>query len=228
MGFNAGPILKFDIPYKDIYRQSCMDVIFNKLGNSSAQIRIMMVLLFNKKNTLITEQWMLDRTGLSSPSYVRSRQALVEQGWLDFDPGKTITVNLQFILSHFKDTSPTLCVPGRSFGENRIATLLSLSNIPYTIEQTFDTCVFEDTGAYARFDFYVNNEYIIEFDGEQHSKNVEIFNGEKGFNKTKEHDLFKNKWCMINNIPLIRIPNSRLKNVTIEDLLIDTSDYRIC
>jgi len=35
----------------------------------------------------------------------------------------------------------------------------------------------------------------------------------------------KNQWCKENNIPLIRIPYTHLKDLCIEDLLLETSNY---
>ena len=35
--------------------------------------------------------------------------------------------------------------------------------------------------------------------------------------------MFKNIWCKKNNIPLIRIPYTKLNNLKLEDLLLDTS-----
>lgn len=41
-------------------------------------------------------------------------------------------------------------------------------NIPFETEKTFKTCKFFDTNALARFDFYIDNKYLIEYDGETH------------------------------------------------------------
>jgi hypothetical protein len=38
-------------------------------------------------------------------------------------------------------------------------------HIPFEKEKTFDTCRYQNTNAYARFDFFVDNKYIIEYDG---------------------------------------------------------------
>lgn len=106
------------------------------------------------------------------------------------------------------------CIKSR--GEELIATLLSENGISFVKEKTFDSCRFPDTNALARFDFYVDNRYIIEFDGEQHT---DISNG--WYNQTrKQKDEFKEQWCKNNNIPIIRIPYSKLLTITIGDLLI--------
>jgi hypothetical protein len=48
---------------------------------------------------------------------------------------------------------------------------------------------------------------------------------EEKFKYTQEHDSFKNQWCKDNNIPLIRIPYTHLKDLCLEDLLLETSKY---
>ena len=116
----------------------------------------------------------------------------------------------------------------RSRGEVKIYEILTENNIPFTTEQTFTSCCFADTGALARFDFFVNNKYLIEYDGEQHfiSRNSG-WNTEEGLKKIQERDNFKNQWCKENNIPLIRIPYTHLNLLTIEDLKLETSHYII-
>lgn len=67
------------------------------------------------------------------------------------------------------------CNMTKSMGEIIIKKLLLAHNIPFTEEQTFQTCIFPDTKAHAKFDFYVNNSYIIEYDGTQHFKPSDFF-----------------------------------------------------
>ena len=50
-------------------------------------------------------------------------------------------------------------------GEKTIEKILTENNISFEKEKVFDTCKFI-SGQYARFDFYVDNNYIIEYDGE--------------------------------------------------------------
>ena len=113
----------------------------------------------------------------------------------------------------------------RSNGERSITYLLNKNNILFEQEKSFDSCKMKKYGK-LRFDFYVNNQYLIEFDGEQH-----FIEREKGWNdpeklkKTQERDAFKNQWCKKNNIPLIRIPYWHIKKLCIEDLLLETSEY---
>lgn len=103
----------------------------------------------------------------------------------------------------------------RSRGEELISKLLTENNIPFVKEKTFDTCRFPNTNALARFDFYVDNKYLIEFDGQQHTDSN---NGWYTKERAKK-DLFKENWCKENNIPLIRIPYNKLTSLRLEDLI---------
>lgn len=110
-----------------------------------------------------------------------------------------------------------------SFGEYKIAALLDELKLPYEKEKIFKSCKFE-TGRYGRFDFYVNNSYLIEFDGKQH------FLPEAGWGEdieiVKARDEFKNKWCKNNNIPLIRISYLNENDILPSDLILETTRYR--
>lgn len=102
-----------------------------------------------------------------------------------------------------------------SHGEIKIAQLLDEYNIPYEREKIFDSCINPTTKRPLRFDFYVNNQYLIEFDGKQH---FEQTNWEP-LSDVQYRDELKNKWCKENNIPLIRIPYTKLNTLDINDLL---------
>lgn len=43
----------------------------------------------------------------------------------------------------------------------------------------------------------------------------------------QERDKIKNQWCKENNIPLIRIPYTRLLKLCIEDLLLETTSFLV-
>ena len=114
-------------------------------------------------------------------------------------------------------------------GEYTIQKLLENNNIEFEIQKTFPNCKFLDTGYEAKFDFFINNKYIIEYDGQQHYyyKNNNTWNNKQNFDKVQEHDKYKNNWCKENNIPLIRIPYTQLQNLKLEDLLLETSQFRV-
>ena len=78
-----------------------------------------------------------------------------------------------------------------------------------------------------KFDFFVNNSYLIEYDGDIHFSDTKT----RGWyssdyqNQIQQFDQLKNEWCKNNNIPLIRIPYTHLKELCIEDLLLETSQF---
>ena len=116
----------------------------------------------------------------------------------------------------------------RSYGELEIKKLLEDNNIKFQEEYSFNNCRFIESNRPARFDFYVNNSYIIEFDGKQHFKaSGHGWSTEEKTKQTQEHDRIKNDYCKQNNIAIIRIPYTKLHNIQIEDLLLDTSNYII-
>jgi very-short-patch-repair endonuclease len=91
----------------------------------------------------------------------------------------------------------------RSKGEKLIAKELDRLGIVYIEQFCFDDC--KDKRK-LRFDFYIpSRNTCIEYDGEQHSKPVEIFGGKEGYENTKKRDNIKNKYCKEHNIALIRI-----------------------
>ena len=56
-----------------------------------------------------------------------------------------------------------------------------------------------------RFDFYVNNSYIIEYDGIQHYYVSEFFGGEEAFQKRQIADKEKDNLCLNNHCTLFRV-----------------------
>lgn len=105
----------------------------------------------------------------------------------------------------------------KSQGEEKIALILKQNNIPFEQQKTFPTCRFPNTNTLAKFDFYVDNKYIIEYDGKQH---FGLGGWEEDFSKLQYRDNYKTQWCKENNIPLIRIPYTELENITLEKILI--------
>ena len=112
----------------------------------------------------------------------------------------------------------------KSKGEERIAQLLKNNNIQFEQEKKFDNFIYQDTNRKAQFDFYVNNRYLIEYDGKQHF-NIGGWNDKEALEKNNIHDKLKNEYCIKNNIPLIRIPYTHLNKICIEDLLLETSKF---
>ena len=122
----------------------------------------------------------------------------------------------------------TSCGCVKSKGEEFISQLLKENNISFEREKTFDSCYFQDSLLPARFDFYVNQQYLIQFDGKQHFQfSNQGWDTKENFIKTRKRDQIKNNWCKENNIPLIRIPYTQLKNLTLQDLLLEQSIFRL-
>jgi len=107
-----------------------------------------------------------------------------------------------------------------SQGELKIQQILKDNNIFFIKQKTFKDCLSNKKG-YLKFDFYINNSFLLEFDGEQHNRPVSFFGGTTSYETLQENDLIKNKYCLINNIPLKRIPYKILNTLTIEDIMGD-------
>ena len=104
-----------------------------------------------------------------------------------------------------------------SKGNEKIKLILMEAKIPFTMEAKFPTC---KDAQIMPFDFYVNDSYLIEYDGIQHFQ-PSIFD----YEYTHRHDIMKSQWCKDNNIPLIRIPYTHYTNLCLEDLLLETSKF---
>ena len=114
----------------------------------------------------------------------------------------------------------------KSKGEDIIANLLRQNNILFETEKTFPTCRFPHNNYHARFDFWVNNEYLIEYDGIQHFNIPNKWDTYENYEDRQLRDNFKSKWCKDNCIPLIRIPYYQLSYLKIEDLLLNTTNFK--
>lgn len=111
------------------------------------------------------------------------------------------------------------CITSR--GENKIESLLLQNNISFIKQKTFENCKNLETNYLFRFDFYVENSFLIEFDGIQHFSAIGGWSTEDYLELTKQRDEYKNNWCKENNIPLKRIPYWKLDTLTLEDLMGD-------
>lgn len=113
----------------------------------------------------------------------------------------------------------------RSHGELMVAKILTDNNISF--KQEISMFKFA-SGMNARFDFYVNDKYLIEYDGETHYQyNLHGWHNKEQLEAQQERDIIKNQWCKDNNIPLIRIPYWHLNDIKIEDLLLETSEFLV-
>jgi len=102
-----------------------------------------------------------------------------------------------------------LCIK-YSKGEEQINLYLQSMEIYYETQKKFDDC---RNILPLPFDIYVNNDYLIEYDGQQHFEQREFFGGVNGFNKTRTNDKIKTKYCKDNRIILLRICYKDFKNI---------------
>lgn len=109
-----------------------------------------------------------------------------------------------------------------SKGEQKIIDILKRNRITFEREVYFD-----DLNGYKkvplRFDFgifrYGKLVCLIEYDGQQHYEFVKFFHKtQSGFKKQQEWDRRKNKYCLLHNIPLYRVPYWQLEDLTLEKI----------
>lgn len=106
-----------------------------------------------------------------------------------------------------------------SYGEYIIEQILINNNIPFIKEYSFTDCVLP-SGRLARFDFYIDNKLLIEFDGKQHFIEKGAGWEAESLEVIQKRDIFKNNYCLSKGIPLYRIPYTEEENLhSIEDLI---------
>lgn len=129
---------------------------------------------------------------------------------------KCLTCGYEWMTSPLHRSWGTNCPNCKeSRGEKRISNFLNKNSIFFIPEYGFDNC----KNIYKLpFDFYLP-EYniLIEYDGILHYKDT--FNNPTNFEKIKTRDAIKTKYCVDNNILLIRIPYWEFNNI--EDILND-------
>lgn len=138
------------------------------------------------------------------------------------DCGNEIVV----IAANLNNKHTTSCGCINSKGELKIIQLLTDNKISFVHDKYIFTDCKLSTGGIARFDFYVNNLYVIEYDGEVHytsSKNG-WFTKDR-LEITKQRDQEKNEYCWKHNIPIIRIPYWEYDNLKIDDLKLETTRF---
>jgi very-short-patch-repair endonuclease len=126
----------------------------------------------------------------------------------------------QKIHKHLKGQGCSFC-SSPSKGEDFIKSHLEEMKIKYIRQHSFYTCKFINK---LSFDFYLP-EYntCIEFDGEQHFRPVKWFGGKEGYELNTKRDECKNKWCLENNVSLVRIKYNEIEKIQIilkEQLLV--------
>lgn len=109
----------------------------------------------------------------------------------------------------------------RSIGATQILTILTNNNINFIEEYSFIDL------PKSRYDFAIikNNKIVrlIEFDGEQHFKNISKWGG---LELQQKRDKIKNEYALSHNIPLVRIPYWERDKITLEMILGSTYEVR--
>lgn len=108
-----------------------------------------------------------------------------------------------------------------SSGARLIEHFLKNNNIDYMREYKFEDCYYKKS---LPFDFYIPKyNTLIEFDGEQHFRPLKHWGGEDKFKEIQLRDNIKNKYCLDNNIKLIRISykqEDKIDKILQENMLI--------
>ena len=95
----------------------------------------------------------------------------------------------------------------KSKGELKINTLLTEMDINFRTQYSFEDCRFPESNRLAYFDYAIFSDDellgLIEYDGIQHQ--VGWNEDQKSLNEIKAKDKFKEYYCYLHNIPLIRI-----------------------
>lgn len=118
---------------------------------------------------------------------------------------------LQNINKHLSGQGCKFC-KSLSKGEDYIKIYLDENKIKYIRQHGFDTCKYINR---LNFDFYLPDyEMCIEFDGIQHFEIVKKFGGNKEFIDCQNRDNSKNKWCLENNMKLIRIKYNEIDKIS--------------
>lgn len=116
----------------------------------------------------------------------------------------------------------------RTSGEAQIAELLDNNGIDYLYDKPcFDDLVLPG-GSIGRYDFVLfdgqHKPYrIIEFDGEEHKagNKPSALYSEARLNQIRQYDAIKNEYAMKHGIPLVRIPYSEKRAITLDLLFSD-------
>ena len=137
--------------------------------------------------------------------------------------GSIITTSSSLIVG---ETMSCGCL--QSKGEYIISQILSENNINFEKQKSYDDLRGKSKHGILRFDFHIIDEnYLIEYDGQHHFKVGGGWCSEEHVKETQERDKTKDKYCRKNSIPLIRIPYTHIDNVRLEDLKLETTKFRI-
>jgi hypothetical protein len=119
---------------------------------------------------------------------------------------------------HLEGKAPRGTEDKISKGEYFISCFLINNNIKYINQHWYSDC---RNILPLPFDFYLPDyNILIEYDGRQHFESVDLFGGQEGFERRKLNDEIKNKYCIKNGIPLLRISHLEDVDSKLNDFLI--------
>mgnify|MGYP001051942878 FL=1 len=117
--------------------------------------------------------------------------------------------------NHLKGAGCPKCK--NSKGELLIFNYFTNNNITFVTQKKFADCFDKQL---LRFDAYLEEYNLcIEFDGDQHYADYEIFGGEEGYKGILKRDGIKNKYCKNKEINLLRMSNRDMELNKIESIL---------
>lgn len=112
--------------------------------------------------------------------------------------GHVFTVGINAFLT--SGSNCPICFSSK--GEQKIYSYLVAHGVYFERQKHFKTCRDKNP---LPFDFYVDNKLLVEFDGVQHFKKVDLFNKTDPFDDRVRRDKIKDTWALENSIPLLRI-----------------------
>lgn len=124
------------------------------------------------------------------------------------DCGNICEVRTYFL----KSGHTTSCGCISSKGEEKIALWLKEHNIIFERQKTFPTCRNNESNYLLRFDFFINNKFLLEYDGITHFQPTGSWNNELAVQNMQKKDKIKNEWAEQNKIPLYRISYNEIYN----------------
>lgn len=101
----------------------------------------------------------------------------------------------------------------KSKGESKIERCLLENNIEYILYHKYEELIGVN-GRQLSYDFYLPKfDLLIEYQGQQHYKPIDIFGGEEYFKVQQEHDKRKFEYAKTHNIKLLEIPYWDFDNI---------------
>ena len=151
------------------------------------------------------------KSGKSKSFAYQFNKMLVERGFLYIRKTRDFQGHTRNIYTTNKNWTPNL------INQPNIKHILELLKKPFIEEYRFISL------PKYRFDFFIENCYIIEYDGEQHYLNKTDKVWSDTLAARQQRDKIKNNYCLIHNIPLYRIPYWEKNNISLDLIFSETN-----